>query len=119
MWAPTESENTVKTIILSAGQGRRLLPLTEETPKSVLPIGGKSALGWQLAALEEAGASEVVVATGFHAPVADASGIAGDASPQSPPFWPCASQPAAAAATAVQQQRRSAAAATAAVAAAV
>jgi choline kinase len=57
----------VKTIILSAGQGRRLLPLTEETPKSVLPIGEKSALGWQLAALEEAGASEVVVATGFHA----------------------------------------------------
>jgi choline kinase len=57
----------VKTIILSAGQGRRLLPLTEETPKSVLPIGNKSALGWQLAALEEAGATEVVVATGFHA----------------------------------------------------
>ena len=57
----------MKTIILSAGQGRRLLPLTEETPKSVLPIGDKSALGWQLAALEEAGAAEVVVATGFHA----------------------------------------------------
>ena len=51
----------MKTIILSAGQGRRLLPLTEETPKSVLPIGEKSALGWQLAALEEAGASEVVL----------------------------------------------------------
>ena len=57
----------MKTIILSAGQGRRLLPLTEETPKSVLPIGEKSALGWQLSALEDAGASEVVVATGFHA----------------------------------------------------
>lgn len=57
----------MKTIILSAGQGRRLLPLTEETPKSVLPVGDKSALGWQLAALEVAGASEVIVATGFHA----------------------------------------------------
>jgi choline kinase len=57
----------VKTIILSAGQGRRLLPLTESTPKSVLPIGESSALGWQLRALEEAGATEVVVATGFHA----------------------------------------------------
>ena len=57
----------MKTIILSAGQGRRLLPLTENTPKCALPVGERSALGWQLRALEEAGATEVVVATGFHA----------------------------------------------------
>ena len=58
---------TVKIIILSAGQGRRLLPLTESTPKCALPVGGNTPLGWQLQALEEAGATEVVVATGFAA----------------------------------------------------
>ena len=51
----------MKTIILSAGQGRRLLPLTEETPKSVLPVGDKSALGWQLDALQEAGFAHAAV----------------------------------------------------------
>ena len=62
----------MKIIILSAGQGRRLLPHTESTPKCALKIGDSTALGWQLKSLEEAGATEVVVATGFAAPKAQA-----------------------------------------------
>ena len=53
-------------IILSAGQGSRLLPLTENKPKCMLEIGGRSILQWQLDALLEAGISEVHVITGFH-----------------------------------------------------
>ena len=35
---PLQGEPRVKAIILSAGQGRRLLPLTERVPKCVLPV---------------------------------------------------------------------------------
>ena len=57
----------MKAVILSAGQGKRLLPLTEDRPKCALPLGERSALEWQLEALAAAGASEAVVATGFQA----------------------------------------------------
>ena len=59
----------MKVILLSAGQGKRLLPLTEDQPKCALLLGEKTALEWQLESLSAAGASEVVVATGFQAGV--------------------------------------------------
>ena len=55
----------MKVILLSAGQGKRLLPLTGDKPKCALLLGEKTALEWQLESLAVAGASEVVVATGF------------------------------------------------------
>lgn len=55
----------MKAIILAAGRGTRLLPLTEHVPKCLLPIGGCSVLGWQLRALRGAGIDEAVVVTGF------------------------------------------------------
>ena len=54
-----------KAIILSAGQGSRLLPLTKDKPKCLLEIGGQTILGWQIAALRAAGVCEVVVIAGF------------------------------------------------------
>ena len=57
----------MKVILLSAGQGKRLLPLTENQPKCSLPLGDRTALEWQLQSLADAGAGEVVVATGFQA----------------------------------------------------
>ena len=59
----------MKVIVLSAGQGKRLLPLTAERPKCALMLGERSVLGWQLQALATGGATEVVVATGFQAPL--------------------------------------------------
>ena len=59
----------MKVILLSAGQGKRLLPLTRNQPKCALLLGDRTALEWQLEALAVAGASEVVVATGFQAGV--------------------------------------------------
>ncbi len=55
----------MKAIILSAGQGRRLLPLTEVTPKCCLRPGELSILEWQIRELSAAGFDEVVVVTGF------------------------------------------------------
>ena len=54
-----------KVIILSAGQGRRLSPMTEATPKCMLPIQGKTLIEWQLEALEACGVEEVTVVAGF------------------------------------------------------
>lgn len=57
----------MKAIILAAGRGSRLLPLTETRPKCLLPIAGKSVLERQLDTLEAGGISETVVVTGFMA----------------------------------------------------
>lgn len=57
----------MRAILLSAGRGRRLLPLTERHPKCLLPVGGRTVLGWQLWALKAAGIDEAVVVTGFGA----------------------------------------------------
>lgn len=57
--------NAVKAIILSAGQGRRLLPLTENSPKCLLPVAGKPVLAWQIDALSAAGIGEIIIVAGF------------------------------------------------------
>jgi choline kinase len=54
-----------KAIILSAGRGSRLLPLTARRPKCLIALSGKSLLEWQLDALQDCGIEEVVVVTGF------------------------------------------------------
>ncbi|GJL75927.1 phosphocholine cytidylyltransferase family protein [Nitrosomonas sp.] len=57
--------NAVKAIILSAGQGRRLLPLTENSPKCLLPVANKPVLAWQIDALQAAGVDEIIIVAGF------------------------------------------------------
>jgi choline kinase len=58
----------VKAIILSAGQGRRLLPYTESTPKCLLPVDGeRPALEVQLRGLAACGVTEAWVMVGFQA----------------------------------------------------
>jgi choline kinase len=58
----------MRAIILSAGQGKRLHPLTHETPKCLLPVrGDQPVLEVQLRALAEAGVDEAVVVVGFGA----------------------------------------------------
>lgn len=60
-----KSLGPVKAIILSAGQGRRLLPLTENTPKCLLPVLGTPVIAWQIDALLQAGIKDVTVIAGF------------------------------------------------------
>lgn len=55
----------MKAIILSAGQGRRLMPLTESVPKCCLPLDGKTLLEWQVDSLKSNGVQDIVVVTGF------------------------------------------------------
>jgi choline kinase len=61
-----------RALILGAGQGSRLLPLTEKMPKCLLDLSGRSMLEWQLRGLAENGVPEVVVVTGFHPELVEA-----------------------------------------------
>lgn len=54
-----------KAIILSAGQGSRLLPLTRDIPKCLIDFNGRSLISWQIAALVANGVTDIVVVTGF------------------------------------------------------
>lgn len=61
----------MKAIILSAGQGRRLMPLTESIPKCCLMLEGTSLLGHQIDALMANGIDDIVVVTGYAHQVVD------------------------------------------------
>lgn len=52
-------------ILLSAGRGKRLAPLTDSRPKCLLNVAGRTILEWQLRALAAAGVEHVTVVTGF------------------------------------------------------
>jgi MurNAc alpha-1-phosphate uridylyltransferase len=51
----------MKAMILAAGRGERLRPLTEATPKPLVDVGGRPLVGWHLAGLAAAGFREVVI----------------------------------------------------------
>ena len=56
-------------VIPAAGMATRLRPLTEHTPKCLLEVGGKALLGRAMEALLQNGIDEVVVVTGYLAPM--------------------------------------------------
>ena len=51
----------MKAMLLAAGRGERLRPLTERTPKALVPVGGKPLIGWHLERLAAAGCREAVI----------------------------------------------------------
>jgi MurNAc alpha-1-phosphate uridylyltransferase len=51
----------MKAMILAAGRGERMRPLTDHTPKPLLEVGGKPLIQWHLERLREAGFREVVI----------------------------------------------------------
>lgn len=55
----------MNAIILAAGRGSRLGPLTDERPKCLTPLAGKPLLEWQLDALRAAGIDRLGVVRGY------------------------------------------------------
>ena len=52
-------------MLLAAGRGERMRPLTDSTPKPLLPVRGKPLMQWPLEALARAGVGRVVVNTAW------------------------------------------------------
>ncbi len=55
----------MNALILAAGRGERLRPLTDATPKPLLPVRGKALIEWHLEALAGAGVHQVVINTAW------------------------------------------------------
>ena len=55
----------MKALILAAGRGERMRPLTDRCPKPLLEVRGKRLVEWHLEALARAGVREVVVNTAW------------------------------------------------------
>jgi N-acetyl-alpha-D-muramate 1-phosphate uridylyltransferase len=68
----------MKAMLLAAGRGERMRPITDSLPKPLVPVAGKPLIAWHLAALARAGFREVVVNTSWlaaklHAALGDGS----------------------------------------------
>jgi MurNAc alpha-1-phosphate uridylyltransferase len=48
-------------MLLAAGRGERMRPITDSTPKPLVQVGGRPLIAWHLAALARAGIREVVI----------------------------------------------------------
>ena len=48
-------------MVLAAGRGERMRPITDTLPKPLVPVAGKPLIGYHLSRLAAAGVSEVVV----------------------------------------------------------
>ena len=55
----------MKALILAAGLGERMRPLTEHTPKPLLQVGGKPLIAWHLEKLAKIGVRDVVINTSW------------------------------------------------------
>ena len=55
----------MNSLILAAGTGTRLRPITNDIPKCLVKIGNKSLLDWQLENLKKAGIKNINIVTGY------------------------------------------------------
>jgi MurNAc alpha-1-phosphate uridylyltransferase len=54
----------MKAMILAAGRGKRMRPLTDQTPKALLRVGGKALIVYHIEALKAAGVTAVIINLG-------------------------------------------------------
>jgi MurNAc alpha-1-phosphate uridylyltransferase len=62
---PPRPQVQVPAMLLAAGRGERMRPLTDTTPKPLLQVQGQPLLQWHLQALQEAGVEQVVINTAW------------------------------------------------------
>jgi len=55
----------LKAIILAGGRGKRLSPITDYVPKSLVPIRNIPIIEWQIKYLKKYGINEIIICTGY------------------------------------------------------
>jgi NDP-sugar pyrophosphorylase family protein len=55
----------MKAIILAGGRGRRLKPITDYIPKSLIPLNNIPIIEWQIRYLKNFGVKEIIVCSGY------------------------------------------------------
>ena len=56
----------MKAVILSAGEGSRMRPLTLTRPKTMLPVAGKPIIQYNIEALKESGITDILLIVNYH-----------------------------------------------------
>jgi dTDP-glucose pyrophosphorylase len=67
--APGATADDSKVVIMAGGEGRRLRPLTDDTPKPMLKVGDRPLLETVLGQVRESGFNKVLMAVGYRADV--------------------------------------------------
>lgn len=62
----------MRAVVASAGQGTRMLPLSADVPKPMVPVLGRPFLYYVLTQLDLAGYTDIVVVTGFRSDTVEA-----------------------------------------------
>lgn len=62
-------------IILAAGQGTRLRPLTDDIPKCLVQVKEKAILDWQLQVARQAGIKDIAIIRGYRKEAIDRTGV--------------------------------------------
>ena len=55
----------MKALILAGGRGKRLRPLTDKIPKSLIPINKKPLIQYTIKYLKKFGINEIIICTGY------------------------------------------------------
>ena len=61
--APVSTQKPTSALILAAGRGQRMRPLTDSTPKPLLTVRGQALIDWHVQALANGGVTRLVVNT--------------------------------------------------------
>lgn len=65
MVQPPTSLPPAQALLLAAGRGERMRPLTDHTPKPLLPVQGRPLVAWHLGALAASGVTHTVLNTAW------------------------------------------------------
>ena len=64
-WVGTDDQSLAKVMILAAGRGERMRPLTDQTPKPLLTVHDKPLMQWHMEAMAKAGFHDQLINTAW------------------------------------------------------
>ena len=59
----------IEAVIMAGGRGRRLMPLTDDVPKPMLPVGGRPMLEWIVEGLKRSGITRITISSHYKADI--------------------------------------------------